>query len=161
MHLNLLSLIPIELRSSIDKQYEILIRREPNARFTLWPEFESLILEHTNEEPIIQACKQYLAYHQCAISSLLFGLSLCTKSSACGPITSETLSEKHLYSAIRFINRHSNQIDFSWLLDENKRLWQHSCHMFLIYAYPGECNDCELITFVEKECDQSIFIRST
>ena len=159
MQLNLLSTIPLELRGIIDDQYETVIRLKPQNRFTLWPLIRASIYNFTNDQVIRQATMQYLAYHQCIISNVLLGLSFCHKSNASGPITSETLAEKHLDSSIRFIHKHHEQIDFSWLTGKHIKLWQHCCHMYLLYAHLSEYWRDDVLKYAESQCDPKIFTK--
>lgn len=150
-------MLPTELREKIDHEYQLIIQLKPHERFQLWPRLRPMIYYVTDDELIRQVCKQYLAHHQCMISNVLFGLSLCPSSSARGPITSTTASEKYLNTGIRNIYKHQEIIDFSWLTERHKALWQHCCHTFLIYAYPSSYWNDDVVEYAESQCDPAIF----
>lgn len=157
MHLNLLTMLPTELREKIDQEYQLIIQFKPHERFQLWPRLRPMIYYVTEDELIRQACKQYLAHHQCIISNVLFGLSLCPSSSVGGPITSSTAAEKYLSTGIRNIYKHQELMDFTWLTEHHEKLWQHCCHTFLIYAYRSNYWNDDVVEYVESQCDPAIF----
>jgi hypothetical protein len=157
MHLNLLAMLPTELREKIDLDYQLIIQLKPHERFQLWPRLRPVIYYATNDELIRQASQQYLAHHDCMIANTLFGLSLCPRSSTRGPITSTTAAEQYLNTGIRNIFKHKETIDFSWLTEHHLRLWQHCCHSFLIYAYRSNYWNDDVVAYAESQCDPAIF----
>ncbi len=157
MHLNLLTMLPNELREKLDKEYALIIQVKPACRYTLWPRLRTIIYHFTDDDAVRQAATQYLAHHQCIISNILLGISLCPTSTARGTITSQTASEQYLSSGIRTLYKYHQTLDFTWLTEHHKTLWQHCCHTFLLYEYKKEKWNNELIEFAESQCDPLIF----
>lgn len=154
-------MLPLELRIILDEHYAAIILNERKKRFILYPELEAIINDFSDKDIVRQAAIQYLAHHQCIISNVLLGISLCTSSTAKSSITSSTASEQYLCSGIRTLYKYHKKIDFSWLTEKHKQLWQHCCHTFLLYEYKSCIYDDELVCYVESQCNQSIFDRKT
>lgn len=76
MHIDLLKAIPLDLRERLDEEFAFLLRLRAMEVHAMWPRCWKIITLYTNDELVIQSCKQYLSHHQCVISTLLFGLSL-------------------------------------------------------------------------------------
>ena len=154
-------MLPDQLRIILDEKYAAIILNEPKKRFILYPEVEAIINDFSDKDIVRQAAMQYLAHHQCIISNILLGISLCTSSTAKSAITSNTASEQYLCAGIRTLYKYHKKIDFTWLTETHKHLWQHCCHTFLLYEYKSCSYSDELVSFVESECDQSIFKKTS
>lgn len=151
-------MLPNELRSNIDEQYEALIRAKSKERFVLFPKFKPMIHHFSNDDSVRQAATQYLAHHQCIISNILLGISLCPSSTARSNVTCEKAAERYLCNGISALYSHQ-ELDFTWLTERHKQLWQHCCHIFLLYEYSSGDWDNELVEWVESQCDQLIFTK--
>ena len=157
MHINLLSMLPLDLRANIDNQYSAIIQVKAKERFLLYPRFKPMIHHYSNDDKIRQAATQYLAHHQCIISNILFGISLCPSSTARGSVTSNEAAERYLCNGINTLYRYHQKLDFSYLTVKHKMLWEHCCHTFLLYEYKNSDWNNELVEFVESQCNPEIF----
>ncbi|MFT5298203.1 MAG: hypothetical protein ACI9YH_004250 [Colwellia sp.] len=122
MHLNLLTLLPLELRSNIDNQYAAIIQTKTKERFVLFPKFKPMIYHFSDDDSVRQSATQYIAHHQCVIANILLGISLSPTSTAKGTITCDKAAERYLCSGISTLYKYHKILDFTWLTEKHKRL---------------------------------------
>jgi len=149
-------MLPNELRELLDEHYVAIIQNKPKARFLLFPRLKPMIHHYSQDDSVRQAATQYLAHHQCIISNILIGISLCPRSTASGTVTCDEAAERYLCNGISALFNHQS-LDFTWLTVKHKTLWQHCCHTFLLYEYASDKWNSELVNFVESQCDPKIF----
>lgn len=154
MHLDLLKSIPPELRDRLDEEYAFLLKVRPSDINTMWPHCWKIIAFNTQDDLIIQACKQYLSHHQCIYSTLLFGLSVCPFYINGGPVISKDVSARYLNSGIRAIHINGKDLDLDWLLLRHLGLWQNICQAYLKHHNAGAIFDESLVKFACNQLDR-------
>ena len=151
MHLNLLNAIPPELRDRLDDEYALLLKVKPDDVNAMWPRCWKIIAFRTQDDLIIKGCKQYLSHHQCIISTLLFGLSLCPFYINGGPVISRDVSARYLNSGIRAIHINGDDLNLDWLLSRHLGIWQNICQAYLNHHNAGAKFDESLVKFASNQ----------
>ena len=151
MHLNLLNAIPPELRDRLDDEYALLLKVKPGEIYTMWPRCWKIIAFNSQDDLVIQACKQYLSHHQCIYSTLLFGLSLCPFYINGGPVISTDVSARYLNSGIRAIQVNGIDLNLDWLLARHRGMWQNICQAYLNHHNAGAIFDENLVKFASDQ----------
>lgn len=155
MHLDLLKSIPPELRDRLDREYALLLNVRPTEINVMWPRCWKIISFNTQDDLIIQGCKQYLSHHQCIISTLLFGLSVSSFYVRRGPVISKDVSALYLNSGIRAIYNSGKELDLSWLMSRHRGLWQNICKDYITHSHAGAQFSEHLVEFALAQIDDT------
>ncbi|MDY6977497.1 MAG: hypothetical protein SVW51_15050 [Pseudomonadota bacterium] len=129
--INLSKLIPDTLKKRLNQEIERLLMEPPSHTATAWISCWPIILRQTNEDIIIQSCRQYLSFKGCIISTLWFGLSLIPAHGNPGPITSKSLAYKYLKQGLDSVIRLRNEVNLCWLLETHNAFWQLICRSYI------------------------------
>jgi hypothetical protein len=158
MHIDLLKAIPLDLRERLDEEFAFLLRLRAMEVHAMWPRCWKIITLYTNDELVIQSCKQYLSHHQCVISTLLFGLSLSPYYVNNGLIISKETSACYLNAGMKTLYLNGDNLELNWLLSRHRGLWLNICKDYLLHYNNGAFFADHLVDFSQYQLNDAVAI---